>query len=36
MFNQYNEPTNYMTYDAGSSLNQDNLKNLDDVFPVYQ
>ena len=35
MFNQYNEPSNYMTYDS-SSLNQYNYKNLDDVFPVYQ
>jgi hypothetical protein len=35
MFNQYNEPTNYMTYDS-SSLNQYSNKNLDDVFPVYQ
>ena len=35
MFNQYNEPTNYMTYDS-SSLNQYSYKNMDDVFPVYQ
>jgi len=35
MFNQYNEPSNYITYDS-SSLNQYNYKNLDDVFPVYQ
>ena len=35
MFNQYNELSNYMTYDS-SSLNQYNYKNLDDVFPVYQ
>ncbi len=35
MFNQYNEPTNYMTYDS-SSLNQYSDKNLDDGFPVYQ
>ena len=35
MFDQYNEPTNYMTYDS-SSLNQYGYKNLDDVFPVYQ
>ena len=35
MFNQYNEPSNYMTYDS-SSLNQYNYKNLDDIFPVYQ
>ena len=35
MFNQYNESTNYMTYDS-SSLNQYNYKNMDDVLPVYQ
>jgi len=35
MFDQYNELSNYMTYDS-SSLNQYNYKNLDDVFPVYQ
>ena len=35
MFNQYNDLSNYMTYDS-SSLNQYNYKNLDDVFPVYQ
>ena len=35
MFNQYNDPSNYMTYDS-SSLNQYNYKNLDDIFPVYQ
>ena len=35
MFNQYNEPSNYMTYDS-SSLNQYSYKNLDDNFPVYQ
>ena len=35
MFDQYNEPTNYMTYDS-SSLNQYSYKNMDDVFPVYQ
>jgi hypothetical protein len=35
MFNQYNEPTNYMTYDS-CSLNQYSYKNLDDVFLVYQ
>ena len=35
MFNQYNELSNYMTYDS-SSLNQYNYKNLDDIFPVYQ
>jgi hypothetical protein len=35
MFDQYNERTNYMTYDS-SSLNQYNYKNLGDVLPVYQ
>ena len=35
MFYQYNEPTNYITYDS-SSLNQYNYKNMGDVFPVYQ
>jgi hypothetical protein len=35
MFDQYNEPTNYMTYDS-SSLNQYNYKNMNDVLPVYQ
>ena len=35
MFNQYTEPTNYMTYDS-SSLNQYSYKNMDDVLPVYQ
>ena len=35
MFDQYNEPTNYMTYDS-SSLNQYNYKNMGDVLPVYQ
>ena len=35
MFDQYNEMSNYMTYDS-SSLNQYNYKNMDDVFPVYQ
>ena len=35
MFNRYNEPTNYMTYDS-SSLNQYSYKNMDDVLPVYQ
>ena len=35
MFNQYNEPTNYMSYDS-SSLNQYNYKNMDEVLPVYQ
>ena len=35
MFDQYNEPTNYMTYDS-SSLNQYSYKNLDNNLPVYQ
>ena len=35
MFDQYNEMSNYMTYDS-SSLNQYNYKNLNDNFPVYQ
>ena len=35
MFNQYNERSNYMTYDS-SSLNQYNYKNFDDIFPIYQ
>ena len=35
MFDEYNAPTNYMTYDS-SSLNQYNYKNMNDVFPVYQ
>ena len=35
MFVQYNEPSNYMTYDS-SSLNQYSYKNLNDNFPVYQ
>ena len=35
MFDQYNEPSNYMSYDS-SSLNQYNYKNMDDVLPVYQ
>ena len=35
MFDQYNERTNYMTYDS-SSLNQYNYKNMDDVLSVYQ
>ena len=35
MFDQYNEPSNYMTYDS-SSLNQYSYKNMDDVLPVYQ
>ena len=35
MCDEYNAPTNYMTYDS-SSLNQYNYKNMNDVFPVYQ
>ena len=35
MFDEYNEKTNYMTYDS-SSLNQYSYKNMDDVFQVYQ
>ena len=35
MFNQVNEPTNYMTYDP-SSLNPYNYKNLNDRFSGYQ
>jgi hypothetical protein len=35
MFDQYNAPTNYTTYDS-SSLNQYSYKNLSDNFPVYQ
>jgi len=35
MFDEYNTPTNYMTYDS-SSLNQYSYKNLNDNFPVYQ
>jgi hypothetical protein len=35
MFNQYNEPTNYMTYDS-RSLSQNSYKHFDDIFPVYQ
>jgi hypothetical protein len=35
MFDQYNERSNYMTYDS-SSLNQYNYKNFDDIFPIYQ
>ena len=35
MFNQYNEPTNYLTYDS-SSLNQYNYANINTAFPVYQ
>ena len=35
MFDQYNEVSNYMTYDS-SSLNQYNYKNMNDVLPVYQ
>ncbi len=35
MFDQYNAPSNYMTYDS-SSLNQYSYKNLNDNFPIYQ
>jgi len=35
MFNEYNEPTNYMTLDS-SSLNPYNYKNLANGFPTYQ
>jgi hypothetical protein len=35
MFDEYNAPTNYTTYDS-SSLNQYSYKNLNDSFPVYQ
>jgi hypothetical protein len=35
MFNQYNEPTNYMTLDS-SSLNPYNFKQFDNSFPTYQ
>ncbi len=35
MFDQYNAPTNYTTYDS-SSLNQYSYKNLNDNFPLYQ
>ena len=35
MFDEYNAPTNYMTYDS-SSLNQYNYKNMDIALPVYQ
>ena len=35
MFDQYNEMSNYMTYD-NSSLNQYSYKNLIDNFPIYQ
>ena len=35
MFDQYNEPTNYMTLDS-SSLNPYNFKQFDNRFPTYQ
>ena len=35
MFNQFNEPTNYMTLDS-STLNPYNYKNMDNIFPIYQ
>ena len=35
MFNEYNERTNYMTYDS-SSLNQYNYANLNMTLPIYQ
>jgi hypothetical protein len=35
MFNQYNEPTNYMTLDS-STLNPYNYKNMDDKLSTYQ
>ncbi len=35
MFNQYNEPTYYLTYDS-SWLNQYNYKNLDNALPVHK
>ncbi len=35
MFDQYNAPTNYMTYDSSSS-NQYSYKILENNFPVYQ
>ena len=35
MFDQYTEPTNYMSYDS-SSLNQYNYKNLNTALPIYQ
>ncbi len=35
MFNQYNEPTNYMTLDS-SSLNPYNYKDMSDRLSSYQ
>ena len=35
MFNQYNEPNNYMTLDS-STLNPYNYKNMGSIFPIYQ
>ncbi len=35
MFNRYNEPTNYMSYNSSSS-NQYGHKSMDSVLPVYQ
>ena len=35
MFDEYNEPTNYMTLDS-SSLNPYNFKQFDNRFPTYQ
>ena len=35
MFDEYNERTNYMTYDS-SSLNQYNYANLNMTLPIYQ
>ena len=35
MFNQYNEPNNYMTLDS-SSLNPYNYKNMESIFQIYQ
>ena len=33
MFNQYNEPNNYMTLDS-SSLNPYNYKNMESIFQL--
>ena len=35
MFNQYNEPSNYMSLDS-STLNPYNYKNMGSIFPIYQ
>ena len=35
MFNQFNEPSNYMTLDS-STLNPYNYKNMGNIFPTYQ